>query len=147
MEPGIHGVVLLSGLNSLSAGRIFNLDGCCFYFHISEASSFLTTGEHAAQYSELHTIEIVWINGDGKDIYAYLFFGSAEPLLISSVTIFEPTYPFVQNCWEINLTDIVLTHFQLLFPAGFFFGYDYPVKPFVHSFHPQLAISLFTLYS
>lgn len=140
-------MVLLSGLHSLSAGRIFNLDGCCVYSPISEASFFLTTGEHTAEYSVLHTIDIVWTNGEGKDICAYLFFGSAEPLLIPSITIFEPTYLFVQNCCEINLIDILLTHFQLLFPPGFFFRYDYPLEPFVHSFRPQLAISLFALCS
>jgi len=88
------------------------------------------------------TINIAWINGEGKENSAYLFVGSAEPLLIAAS---GSTYAFVQNCHRINVIATVQTHFHPLFPAGLFLPYDYPLEPLVHFFHPQLAILQFIL--
>lgn len=85
------------------------------------ASFFLAAAEEVVQGSVSHTISIAWITGEGKENSAYLFFGSAEPLLISSTTASEATYVFVQHCHRINVIDTVQTHFHPLFPAGFFF--------------------------
>ena len=109
------------------------------------ASFFLAAAEEVVQCSVSHTISIAWIGGEGKENSAYLFFGSAEPLLIPSITASETIYVFVQNCHGINVIETVQTHFHPLFPAGFFFPYDSPLEPLVHFFHPQLAVLQFIL--
>lgn len=114
---------------------------------VGAASFFLAAGEEVVQCSVSRTLNIARINGEGKENSAYLFVGSAEPLLIPSITACETTDVFVQNCHGINETDTVQTHFHPLFPASlvFFFPYDYPLQSLVHFFHPQLAILPFIL--
>ena len=88
---------------------------------VGTASFFLAAGEEVVQCSVSRTINIAWINGEGKENSAYLFVGSAEALLIPSTTASETTYVFVQNCHGVNVIDTVQTYFHPLFPPGFFF--------------------------
>lgn len=109
------------------------------------ASFCLTAGEEVVQPSASRTINIAWINGEGKENSAYLFVGSAEPLLIPSVTASETTYVFVQNCHGINVIDTVQAIFVLFSLQVFIFPYDCPLEPLLRFFHPQLAILPFIL--
>lgn len=87
---------------------------------VSTASFFLAAREEVALCLVSHITDIAWIYGEGKEICAYLFIGSAEPLNSQHNCL----WAYLAICTEfcgINVIDIVQTPFQPLFPAGFFF--------------------------